>query len=868
MVAPATYDRKSTPQAEEGDALFIGLNSRLAPDKLPPGYLAAAQNYRTRQGQLDPRLGLVKPGWLNVTGDKEAIEPVAQPYGKGVFRDPSSVEWVFTAADGQIFRHREHNVRFAVTLPAGVSVLSAVSFTQAFNKLYCFRGRHLATLVLPDIDTGFVDVVALWSASAVYKAAILNTGQVADEIAYGPFAAITSLTSVGDLATCVTTAEHGFITGADVTIKGAVETGYNGRWNITVLDEVTFQFNFPGASASPATGTPVCSNMRNYWRALGSVIALGTGELTSSTTTATVTHTAHGFTTGQYVTIAGATQPEYNGTYIITVTDANTFTYVFAGGTSPATGTITAQTSVVLAGQSPDTNAAAWHQIFNILPNADDALFINNRLLIPTALTPGVSGYDATSTYTKKDFIVATDILDDVHFDFENDFRINQGSDDEIVALVKYAAETAIVIKGKSWGVLSNIGIDLSNLALDMHTDGYGGCAPRSAVVAGKDVLFPVTKRGIVSIVQNQLGQLRSVDVPFSNDIPAEINRINWNYASLIRLAYWDDKLYCAVPLDNASLAGAEIIPAGTAYGFRNVVQITGFEVGKSYLYEPGNSLALQIRDVVPFITVPAGAFVAQRTSYALTGPGQVPVTASIKTLIPATNNALLVYDYRAGQGGAWQGIDTGLGICPREFFKATYNGAERLFFTGADGFTNLVEEDTSGDQVMDTAQASGLRYDPIATSIASRGYRFDTEAQKQFKNAQVVLGVWDAQYSVSTQTGAANSARDFITDKTFSRFNYLRPFDKAAYVDGNGNDDFATPGRGNYAVYFAPGGLSLGALGLNLAQFQEVTERVALSTSAQRYTQVLVSNSAGRCVVKSITPVAAEGQRRGGTMI
>lgn len=49
----------------------------------------------------------------------------------------------------------------------------------------------------------------------------------------------------------------------------------------------------------------------------------------------------------------------------------------------------------------------------------------------------------------------------------------------------------------------------------------------------------------------------------------------------------------------------------------------------------------------------------------------------------------------------------------------------------------------------------------------------------------------------------------------------------------------------------------------MNFGQFQELIRRVALSASAQRYTQVTVYNSAGRAVVKSITPMAAEGQRR-----
>lgn len=66
-------------------------------------------------------------------------------------------------------------------------------------------------------------------------------------------------------------------------------------------------------------------------------------SITSSSTTATVTTTAnHGLSDGMYVTISGATETEYNGSYQITVTDDDVFTYTFAGSaTTPATGTIT-----------------------------------------------------------------------------------------------------------------------------------------------------------------------------------------------------------------------------------------------------------------------------------------------------------------------------------------------------------------------------------------------------------------------------------------------------------------------------------------------------------------------------------------------
>ena len=75
----------------------------------------------------------------------------------------------------------------------------------------------------------------------------------------------------------------------------------------------------------------------------------GTGDLafedtvtiTSVSTTATVTHTAHGLVTDNKVHIKGVNESEYNGVFVVTVIDVNTYTYTLPSTTtSPATGTI------------------------------------------------------------------------------------------------------------------------------------------------------------------------------------------------------------------------------------------------------------------------------------------------------------------------------------------------------------------------------------------------------------------------------------------------------------------------------------------------------------------------------------------------
>ena len=62
----------------------------------------------------------------------------------------------------------------------------------------------------------------------------------------------------------------------------------------------------------------------------------------ASSFTCTATSTAHGFAVGDRVTISGAAEPDFNGTFVIlTAADADTFTYAAPfKGSLTATGTI------------------------------------------------------------------------------------------------------------------------------------------------------------------------------------------------------------------------------------------------------------------------------------------------------------------------------------------------------------------------------------------------------------------------------------------------------------------------------------------------------------------------------------------------
>lgn len=94
--------------------------------------------------------------------------------------------------------------------------------------------------------------------------------------------------------------------------------------------------------------------------------ALSVSSLTRAATSATVTTaTAHGYASGDYVTVAGALPTGYNGKVKITVTGPTSFTYqVSSALSSPATGTITS----TYASDAQGNVKAGWETFADRVP--------------------------------------------------------------------------------------------------------------------------------------------------------------------------------------------------------------------------------------------------------------------------------------------------------------------------------------------------------------------------------------------------------------------------------------------------------------------------------------------------------------------
>lgn len=129
---------------------------------------------------------------------------------------------------------------------------------------------------------------------------------------------ISVLTRSGTTVTVTTTGNHGFASGDSITIANAIPSNYNGTFPITVTDATHFTYPVTEYPPTPAVGS--------YTASLPGPSKSVT--LTRSGNTVTATSTAHGFTFPATVTISGADQTGYNGSFAIlgTVT-ANTFQY-------------------------------------------------------------------------------------------------------------------------------------------------------------------------------------------------------------------------------------------------------------------------------------------------------------------------------------------------------------------------------------------------------------------------------------------------------------------------------------------------------------------------------------------------------------
>ncbi len=141
-----------------GDTGFVGVNMRLDPSQLPPGFASEAINMRFRNGVAETRKGFVKPPWMNkITAG--SVYPWGTIDGIGEFKDPNTLaNYLIISAEGTVYVTRQCNSQSTLTTPSGFASTGAVTFEQAFDTMVMFRGASTPPLSMASIESGFANI--------------------------------------------------------------------------------------------------------------------------------------------------------------------------------------------------------------------------------------------------------------------------------------------------------------------------------------------------------------------------------------------------------------------------------------------------------------------------------------------------------------------------------------------------------------------------------------------------------------------------------------------------------------------------------------------------------------------------------------
>jgi len=666
------YGERDSVPVSFGDNGFLGVNMRLEPDQLPERYVSNAVNMRFNRGIAETRPGMIMPTWANRRN------------------------------------------------------LSTSGATEQFTTYNQFDTFDIPGRILHVVDT--------------------------------------SLTHI-----------HGLSVAQRVELRFATTTSLNGTWQVTTFDN-NYAFYCKQVSSSitfPAFGV--------YNE---SVYILGSGGGSPPSSSGVVTGIGGALPWGTVYGIGVFDDPNTLRQYTIVATangvwytSPNNIPYLIPLPTNLAlTGpvTFTQAFDVLIMHRGADQTVLSMSNIrdgfsevsqsppepddgLSAIPNSERSIFFQNRLFIPF-------GNDQVAFSDIGDYTRYLPVL--------NEFKINVGSSDKLVNIAKFNDTTMVCFKERSIYAVTDIYGDMSNARLDQVTSQFGLVAPKSVVQAGNDIIF-LSQLGVMSLRQTEQNKLQGVVMPLSEPIQPLIDRINWKYASTAVGAYWDNRYYLAVPLDEALLFGPNLAPvsmlltgsyymqpmtlgrkyrwipnpestavsdtvfyngkylggvtrSGAVATFTTSQGSHGFTTGQSITMSGFNNSAYNVTATITVTTPRSFTYAVAgtpptpdpNTGYATYTGGEIYqyadgsrfttdfIAASSLGFVANTsgsptsdfreitgtgvNTAILVFDFL---NGAWAGYDICEGFAVKEFFIVQYNGRDRLFAMGADGFVKMMEE-------------------------------------------------------------------------------------------------------------------------------------------------------------------------------
>jgi len=349
---------------------------------------------------------------------------------------------------------------------------------------------------------------------------------------------VSSIISASASNDTITVPNHNFVAGDQVTISNVTGiTGVSsGNYYVYPVDNNTLKL-FTGDTADT-------DSLNDATVAAGTVVKNGSNQIASIT----ITNQGAGYLTAPTITIidGGGT----SATASATITDGKVTSVSITNAGSGYTGTPTCTFSSpstlvnITAVTSPAGTIKKYGASGANVPAGRTGLYFQNRLLM-------VYG---------NDYLAVSDVLDPLHYlALTNEFKLNTGTNDRVVAIYPFNATTLVVFKERSVLAIENLYGDLSSTRLMEVTREFGCVAPNSIVGTGSDIIF-LSQRGVVSMRQTDYGTTQSVVVPMSDDVQNLISEIDQGYWSGACASYFDNRYILSTPVEGVGSTNTRTI--------------------------------------------------------------------------------------------------------------------------------------------------------------------------------------------------------------------------------------------------------------------------------------------------------------------
>lgn len=298
----------------------------------------------------------------------------------------------------------------------------------------------------------------------------------------------------GTTATATATISKGKVTGFTITNVGS---GYS---------------TVPGVTIDPPA--------TNGYTSL-TIVDQGAGYLTKPT-----------ITLNGLGTLAEATATITDGKVTAVTIDFPGINYTSASVTASQPSTLVNVTSDSITGTIKKSSASGAN-----VPAGREGLYFQNRLLLLYG----------------PDYLAVSDVLDPLHYSpILNEFKLNTGANDAVVAIYPFNTTTLIVFKERSILAVENLYGDLSTTRLTEVTREFGCVSQASIASTGSDIVF-LSQRGVISLKQTEFGISQSVVLPLSDpiqDVIEEIDQANWGKSCA---AYYNNRYILSVPVEGGN---------------------------------------------------------------------------------------------------------------------------------------------------------------------------------------------------------------------------------------------------------------------------------------------------------------------------